>query len=434
MNGAILLAALLGLPLFCVIGLLALFGSLDQGLRSGILFIDPYDKIVASPLFIAIPLFTLAGYLLSESGAPARSVRLARACLGWLPGGVALSAIATCALFTAITGASGVTIIAIGGLLLPVLLKDGYGERFSLGLVTTGGSLGLLFPPSLPIILYGMIAGVDIDALFRAGVLPGFLLMVLLGLYALRVAARSAVSRSPFDRVELGAALKASWGELPIPLLIVGGIYGGWITASEAAAVVAAWVLVIEVAVYRDIPWRRLPEIVSRAMMLVGGILLILCLAFSFTNYLVDAEVPSRILSSMSGVVEGAPSRWLQATLGLSAATAEWVLFLALVNVFLLIVGCLMDIFSAILIVVPILIPLGQRYGVDPVHLGVVFLTNLEIGYSTPPVGINLFISSLRFRRPVLELYRASLPYIALLLLALLIITYWPGLSLAFKA
>lgn len=405
------LLALLGLPLFVVIGWVALLAFASAEIDPAAIIIELY-RMASQPVLVAIPLFTAAGFLLAESGAPGRIVRLSRAALSWMPGGLAVVSLIACAVFTAFTGASGVTIIAMGGLLFPILLKEGYPERFSLGLMTTSGSLGLLFPPSLPIILYGLVAGVSIDGLFRAGLLPGLLILGILAGYAMVVSRKADIPRPAFGWGELRAALKDAAWELPLPPLVLWLIYGGIVTPAEAAAVTVIYVLLVEVAVYRDIPVRRLPAIVGESMTLVGAVLLILGCALGLTNYLVDAEVPQALLAWMQG--------WITSP----------VMFLLVLNLFLLVVGCLMDIFSAIIVVVPLILPVAQSYGIDPLHLGIIFLTNLEIGYMTPPVGLNLFIAGFRFNRPVLELYRASLVYLGLLLVALLVITWVPGLSL----
>jgi C4-dicarboxylate transporter, DctM subunit len=402
------LLALLGMPLFAVFGVLAL--ALFYGAQVDIssVAVSMYS-IAGSPLLVAIPLFTFAGYLFAHSRTPDRLVRLSRA---FFPGGLAIVALVACAAFTAFTGASGITIVAMGGLLLPALLKDGYDRRFSLGLVTASGSLGLLFPPSLPLIIYGYVASVEIDKLFLAGIVPGILLVALLGGYGLYRGRRDGVRG---ERPSVGAAwaaLKGAAWEVPLPIIVLGGIYGGWITVMEAAAITALYALVVEVFVYRDVPVRQLPAIVAETVTLVGGILVIIMCSFGFVNYLIDAEVPMRIL------------QWMQQYI-----TSKYT-FLLILNVFLLIVGCLMDIFSALIVVVPLIAPVAVGFGVNPVHLGIIFLTNLEIGYLTPPVGLNLFISSYRFQEPVIKLYRASVPFLLLMLIALVVITYAPALSL----
>ncbi len=402
------LLALYGMPLFAVFGALALILFHQSGIDISSVAVSMYS-VAGSPLLVAIPLFTFAGYLLAHSKAPERLLNLSRA---FFPGGLAVVALVACAVFTAFTGASGVTIVAMGGLLLPALLADGYGRRFSLGLITASGSLGLLFPPSLPLIIYGYVAEVEVDKLFLAGFLPGVLLLVLLGAYSAYRGRKDGVRRDRFSFQRMRAALRAAAWELPLPVIVLGGIYGGVITVMEAAAITALYVLVVEVFVYRDVALARVPAIIAESMTLVGGILVIIMCSFGFVNYLIDAEVPMSILAGMQQYI------------------SDKYTFLLILNVFLLIVGCLMDIFSALIVVVPLVTPVAAGFGVDPVHLGIIFLTNLEIGYLTPPVGLNLFISSYRFREPVIALYSASVPFLLLMLLALVVITYAPALSL----
>jgi len=411
----VILAALLmfiGAPIFVVICGLALYLFYSSGIDLSAIIIEMH-RMATTPVLVAIPLFTFAGYLLSESGTPKRLIRLSNAILGWAPGGLSVIALITCAVFTALSGATGLTIIALGGLLLPAMIRSKYPENFSLGLLTTSGTLGLLFPPSLPLIIYAVVAQVRIDHLFIAGILPGTLLIVVLSIYSMLKAAKTNVPRIRFNTAECLAALKETIWELPLPLVVLGGIYSGYFAVSEAAAITAVYVLVVEVIIYRDISLRKLPEIMKKSMVLVGAVLIILGAAMGLTNYLVDAEIPMRMLDFFKANIE---SR---------------VLFLIVLNLFLLAVGCTMGIFSALVVVVPLMMPIGQAYGIDPIHLGIIFLTNLEIGASLPPLGINLFIASMRFDRSVLKLYAASLPFIAILLLALLLITYVPWLSLA---
>ena len=408
---AILVLALLGAPLFVVIAAGALVGFHAADIPSVAVIIDLH-KIATAPNLYPIPLFTFAGYVLAESKAASRIVNVSNAILGWLPGGLAIVTLAACAFFTAFTGASGVTIIALGGLLFPALMKGNYPERFNLGLITTGGSLGLLFPPSLPIIIYGFVAQVSISQMFVAGMLPGILLIIILSAYSFFVGHRAHVPRHAFSWAELRRALWDARYEIPLPFIILGGIYQGLLTINEAAAITAFYIFVVEVLLYRDIPFKQLPRVMRESMLLVGGIMIIIGCALGFTGWLIDEDVPQRILEAMRTYID------------------DQITFLIVLNIFLLIVGCLMDIFSALIVVVPLIVPIALDFGVDPVHLGIIFLTNLEIGYATPPVGINLFISSFRFRKPVVTLYRASLPFLGLLILALLIITYVPALSL----
>jgi len=555
----IIILTLMGLPLFLVLGASALLGYLDSGQPLALFFVSNLETVAANPLFLAIPLFTLAGYLMAESGTPKRLVNLSRGLFGWMPGGLAIVSLLAMSFFTAFTGASGVTIIALGGLLFPAMIKEGYPEHFTLGLLTTGGSRGLTFPPSLPLIIFAMIAGlsmqganvkvvkkqpkvvqaanqktkvttgkiqvkkqdsldddmdkelaeldepskkpskkvvkkagkedldqemdaeldeldkpakkaatkkgnddidkeldaaldnadngnktakgvatiskhpkppkemapdsgpgspwseaptISVDRLFVAGALPGLFSLLLIILYAMWVGAKKGVKRTKLNAKDALKSVKEAGWELPIPLIIIVGIYGGFFTAVDAAAITAAYVFIVEVFIYRDLPKSKLFNVMKESMLLVGSILLILLAALALTNYFIDAEIPQKIFAVIKLHVH-------------SKLT-----FLIFLNIFLLIVGCLMDIFSAILVVVPIIMPVALYYHVDPTHLGVIFLINLDIGYSTPPVGINLFIGALRFKRPVLTLYKATLPYLAIMLFALIVITYWPGLSL----
>ena len=422
--GGLLLLALLGTPLFIVMGLGALVAFGLQDISSSAV-ISEMTRLASSPVLVSIPLFTFAGYLFAEGGTAKRLVRVARAAFGWMPGGLAIVALCTCAVLTAFTGASGVTIVAAGGLLMPALLQQKYSDRFSLGLLTTSGSLGLLFPPSLPLILYSYVAtsaaggltlapgdSPSVDRLFLAGILPGIFLIVALSMLSVREGRRQKIERTPFRFSRLWPALRSAIWEVPLPIIVLGGIYSGKLTVLEAASVTALYAVLSQVVFYRDVSFRRLPAIASESMTLVGGILIILGAALGLTNFLVDAEVPLTLLEWVKGAI-----------------TSKWV-FLLVLNGFLLVVGFLMDIFSALIVVVPLIVPLAMEYDVNLVHLGIIFLTNLEIGYSTPPVGLNLFISSFRFQRPVVEVYRASIPWLVVLLLALLVITYLPDLSL----
>ena len=404
--------ALFGAPIFAVMSAFALAAFYFSGVEISAVAVEIY-RLSSAPTILTIPLFTFAGYVLAESKAPVRLLKLSNAFLGWMPGGTAIVCLFVCAFFTAFTGASGVTIIALGGLLYPILIEEGYSEKFSLGLITTCGSLGLLFPPSLPIILYGIIAKVDIDDLFMAGLVPGIVLMIILGTYSIIKARGNKSKNHKFSFGELKSALWDARYELPLPIFVLGGIYGGYVTATEASALSAFYVLMVNTFVTKDLSMSKdIPKVIVESLTLVGAILLILCCALGLTNYLVDEEIPMRILGAMRTLI-----------------TNKY-LFLLVLNIFLLIVGCLMDIFSAIIVVVPLILPIAEQFGVNPLHLAIVFLTNLEIGYITPPVGINLFISSFRFNRPVLELYKVSIPFLFLMLLALIIITYIPWLTL----
>ena len=422
----LIVLALLGVPLFIVIAASAILGFMASEVDLTVIAIEIY-RLVDMQALVSIPLFTLAGYILSESNASQRLVRFIHAIFGWLPGGVAIVALIACAFFTALTGASGVTIVALGALMYPALLQAGYNERFSLGLITSSGSLGLLFPPSIALILYGVIAQqlqvsepVLIDDLFIAGVMPGLLMLVLLSLWSMWVYKRDVrVSTTNgqsdvVNRKEVIAATRAAIWEIPLPIVILGGIFSGYFAISEAATVAVVYVLVVEVVIYKDITFKQLPEIMREAMTLVGAILLILGASLASTNYLIDAEIPTRIFDAIREHID-------------SKLT-----FLLMLNVFLLVLGMILDIFSALIIMIPILLPIAVGYGIHPIHLGIIFLANMQIGYFTPPVGINLFIASHRFKKPITELYLSTLPYMVILLLAVIIITYWPDLTLAF--
>jgi C4-dicarboxylate transporter DctM subunit len=407
----IYLLALTGTPLFVVIAALALLSFYQGGIDLTVVFIEMY-RIAETPTLTAIPLFAFTGFLLAESRAADRLVRFSEVLLGWLPGGLGIMATIVCALFTAFTGASGMTIVALGGLLYPALIKKGYDENFSLGLLTTSGSLGLLFPPSIPLIIYGIVAQTPIDQLFIAGIVPGLLMVGAISLYSLKVGMRSGAVRRNYNPGDGLKAIRESAWELLLPVVVLGGIFGGFIAVSEAAALSTIYILFVEVVVHREISLRQLPGIMRDTMVLVGGIFVILASAMAYTNFLIDAEIPNQLL--------GAIQQHVTSPLA----------FLILLNLFLLAVGCMVDMFSALLVVVPLILPISVAYDVHPVHLGIIFLTNLEIGYSTPPVGLNLIISSIRFEKPILTLYRASLPFLLILLVVLLLITYIPSLSL----
>ncbi len=412
----LILLALIGTPLFIVIAASALIGFYSAEIDLSVIIIEFY-RLAEMPILLAIPLFTFAGYLLSESKAPLRLVRLTQALLGWMPGGLAIVALSACALFTAFTGASGVTIVALGALLYPALKQAGYHDNFNLGLITSAGSLGVLFAPSLPLILYGIVSqqmGIgetfSIDDLFLAGILPGILMILMLSGWSAWQG--RTLPTTPFTWKELRAAAIDSRWELPLPFIMLGGIYSGYFAVSEAAAVTAIYVLLVEVFILREISLKALPGIMRESMVLVGAILIILGLSLASTNYLIDAQVPTKIFETIREHIK------------------DPLTFLLALNIFLLILGTMLDIFSAIVIMTPILLPVALGYNIHPIHLGIIFLANMQIGYFTPPVGMNLFIASYRFKKPVTQLCRATIPFFFILLVALLIITYWPALSL----
>ena len=402
--------ALLGGALFVLLAGASIIGYATAGEPISTILID-FNRLTRNSTILIIPLFTFAGYIIAEGKAPQRLVAFARASVGWLPGGIAVVVLGTCAFFTTFTGASGVTIIALGGLVYPIL-RQTYNERFSLGLITASGSIGLLFPPSVPLILYAIIAQVPIDRMFLAGIIPGILILGVLSLYCSGWSVIKKAETTPFDLMVFLKTLWAAKWELLLPFLILGGYLSGLVTLDEAAALTAIYACVVEIVIHRSISLKVLPRIVKESTVLVGAILIILGIALGLTNYLITLDVPTTVLD------------WIQST------TESRIITLIGLNIFLLIVGCLMDIFSAIIIVVPLLLPIAEQFGIDKAHLGIIVLTNLEIGYLTPPVGMNLFISSIKFDRSVVLLYRSVLLFIALLLVALVLVTYVPELSL----
>lgn len=402
--------ALLGGALFVLLGGATIIGYATAGETLGSILID-INRLTKHSTIIIIPLFTLAGYIIAEGKAPQRLVAFARASVGWLPGGIAIVVLVTCAFFTTFTGASGVTIIALGGLVYPIL-RQTYNENFSLGLITASGSIGLLFPPSIPLILYAIIAEVPIDAMFFAGIIPGIIILVILSSYCSGWSLIKKTETTPFNWEEFFRTLWDAKWELFLPLLVLGGILSGFVSLDEVAALTVIYVCIVEMCIHRSFSVRALPRLVKESMVLVGAILIILAMALALTNYLITLGVPDMVLD------------WI------TSITDNKIITLIGLNVFLLIVGCLMDIFSAIVIIVPLLLPMADVLGIDKVHLGVIVLTNLEIGYLTPPIGMNLFISSMKFKKSVVLLYRSVLLFIGLLLIALILVTYIPDLSL----
>ena len=401
--------ALFGGALFVLLGGASIIGYATADLPISTILID-FNRIIKNTTIPIIPLFTFTGYIIAEGKAPQRLVAFARASVGWLPGGIAVVVLGTCAFFTTFTGASGVTIIALGGLVYPIL-RQTYNEKFSLGLITASGSIGLLFPPSIPLILYAIVAQVPIGTMFFAGIIPGMLILAILSAYCCGWSIFKRTETTPFDRsVFLRTLWDAKW-ELMLPFLVLGGIFKG-INLDEVAALTVIYVCIVEICIHRSISVKILPRLVKESMLLVGAILIILGIALGLTGYLNTLEVPMIVLD------------WIQ------SITENKVITLIGLNIFLLIVGCLMDIFSAIIIIVPLLLPIADQFGIDKVHLGIIVLTNLEIGYLTPPVGMNLFISSMKFDKSIVLLYRSVLLFIGLLLIALILVTYIPDLSL----
>ena len=412
------LAAVLGVPLFVLIGSAAMIGFVQAGYDLTLVAVE-FQRLGQLPGLEAIPLFAFAGTLLGQSSAPKRLLAVVQAWLGWLPGGVAIVSLLVCALFTAFTGASGVTIVALGGLLYPALIGAGYSRQFTLGLLTAGGSLGLLFAPSLPLILYGFVAGqlatdppTTVEDLFLAGIAPGILMVAALSALAVWHGLQHRRTTQSFEWSRALNSLRDAVWELPLPVLVLSGIYAGWVAASEAAALTALYVLGVVMLARREMSVLRLLDVAADAVRLVGAILIVLGMALALSNWLIDQEVPSRLFE------------WTQQHID------SPLLFLLLLNLFLLLVGMLLDIFSAIVILVPLLMPVAAGFGIHPVHLGIILLANLQLGYFTPPVGMNLFIASYRFDAPVTQLVRASWPFFLVLLGCVLLITWWPALSL----
>lgn len=405
-------SALLGAPIFVVLGGLAVVLFLNAG---GIVAVIPNEAytMLTGPVIPTIPLFTLAGFLLSESKAGERLVHAFRGCFGWLPGGLAIMAILVCAFFTTFTGASGVTILALGGLLSYILIQGKYPEGFSHGLLTASGSIGLLFPPSLPIILYGVVAHVNIKHMFIGGLIPGTLMIVVLALFGIRKMRRPAAQRQKVDVGEILTAVRKSAWEIALPVVIIILFFRGITTLVETGAIAVLYGFIVEVFIHRDIKLRDLPAVVLKCIPMLGGVLTILAVARGLSYFIVDAEIPVMLTEWTSTHVE---SKYL---------------FLIALNIGLLITGCFMDIFSAIVVVVPLIVPLGEAFGIHPVHLGIIFLANLELGYLTPPVGLNLFLASFRFGKPLVAVYRDVIPFLIALLAAVLLITYIPWMTTA---
>lgn len=433
-GGLVALLGVVGGPLVALVGLLALIGTPLFAIMGGAAELawlthhDPEQRVLrrlasdvfgpyfaGSPIITTIPLFTFVGYVMAESKTPERLVRAATAWLGWMPGGLAIVCVIASAIFTLFTGGSGVTIIAVGGLLLPALRKSGYSEKFSLGLVTTGGSLGLLLPWALPLLVYAMITGLDFQLVNKAVLLPGALVLVLFALYSVYVGVKENIPRQPFVLKE---AISAFWEfkwELGVFALLIMSVKSQLAQIDEAAGLVAAYTFAIEVFIYKDLSTKKdLIRIAKGSMALSGAVILILAMANALVNYVGDEHLPNKVLDAMLKV--GFDKTWQ---------------FLIVMNVFLLVLGMVMDGFSAILVAVPLVLPFAAYFGLGPFHVAIMFVLNLELAFSCPPLGLNLFIASFRFNRPVIGLYRVALPFVGVLAFALLIITYVPKLSSA---
>jgi tripartite ATP-independent transporter DctM subunit len=410
----LVLLAFIGVPLFSIFGAAAilLFLNLPEGTWASPAIDVFSERFAANPSLMTIPLFTFAGYMLAESGMPRRLIAFSRAWLGWMPGGLAVVCLMASAFFTTFTGGSGITIVAVGGLLLPVMLEDGYPEKFSLGLVTTGGSLGILFPPAVPLMLYGIVSQVSMDKLMVAGIIPGVLVVAVLGVYAAFVGIRAGFKKTPFRIKDAMRTLSDVKWELAIPVFLIAGYATGYMRIYEASIFTAIYVLIVEVVIYRDISVRRdLPRVAVDSMILVGAILVILACAMGFTSWMIQAEVPTKLLDFIQSIIK---SRFI---------------FLLVLNVFLIFIGMMMEVFSALIVAVPLMLPIAHAYGLDPFHFAIIFLLNLEIAYLAPPLGINLFISSIRFGKPITYLYRSVLTFIAVLFVTLMVVCYVPILT-----
>lgn len=396
---------LISVPVFSVIILLTfyLYHTADINITSMVI---EFLRLSSMPSLIAIPLFSFAGFILASSNAPNRLLNLFSALFGFLDGGVVLGAIISASIFTAFSGASGITIIALGGILMPILLKYGYPEKFSLGIISTTGSLGLLFPPSLPIILYSIVAKIDLNILFKKAFLYGIIIILFFYIYSLIVSKKNKIKPEKFNYEKLKKAIIESKWEIPLPLIVIGGIYSGTITASEASSITCLYALIVEVFINREIKINQIGEIIIKTMLLVGSIFIVLASALAFTNYIIDLQIPEKLFEYLSLYVK---SKYL---------------FLFILNILLLLIN-MIEIFSAIIIVVPIMVPVALNYGIDPIHLAIIFLINLELGYMTPPFGINLFLSSLRFNKKISDVYKAVIPSWILLFIVLILTTYF---------
>ena len=402
-----------GLPIFILLASLAIFFFLSEPTEWATNYdlistiSDSAYRIVVSPTLAAIPIFTLAGYILAESNISDRLIKFFKSSLGWLPGSTVLIVVILCAFFTALTGGSGVTILALGAILYPILVHDGYSKRFSLGIITTAGSLGLLFPPSLPAIIYSVTAGINPLELFRQALIPAIFLMSIMFFYGLYMLPKNKKIEKFNFKSAYNSAKIAKW-EIAIPLLIILSLFSGFATLVESAALLVLYVLTVELYIFKDVSFKDLPKIIIDCSTLVGGVLIILGFAMGFTGYLVDAQIPLKILNFVQNTI------------------SSKIIFLLALNILLLIIGCLMDVFSAIIVVVPLIAPLAAYFGIDPFHLAIIFIANLELGYITPPVGMNLYLSSYRFNKDMPTIYSATLPFFFIRLIGVLFITYIP--------
>ncbi len=408
----LILTAFLGVPIFIVLGGIGFFLFSRLGLPLEIMPNQAYTVLTGNSI-AAIPLFAIVGFLLSESQAGERLVKFFQAVFSWFPGGLIVMAVLVCAFFTTFTGASGVTILALGGLLSFILLDAGYSKRFSVGILTASGSVGLLFPPSLPVIIYGVIAQTSIKDMYIGGLVPGMVLALALAAAGIMFSVKRKIPRHPLQPKQALRSLAKSVWELLLPLVILVFYFGGITNLQESAAVAVLYALVVETLIKRDLKLKDLPKVLAKCIPVIGGVLIILALANGLSYYIIDAQIPTKLAAWVEGAI------------------ASKYVFLLLLNLALLVVGCFMDIYSAILVVVPLIIPLGNLYGIHPVHLGIIFLANLELGYLTPPVGLNLFLASYRFNEPMPKVYRDVLIFLGIMLGAVLLITYVPFLTTA---
>jgi len=411
--GVLILATAFGLPIAIAIGGAAALLFFLEGTPIAAVPGEAY-RMATSPMLPAIPLFTLAGYILAAGGSSQRLLALFTAMVGWMPGGLAIVVTLLLAFFTPLTGASGITILAMGGLLLPMLVRARYPEDHSVGLVTVSGSIGVMLPPSLPVILYAYYAELQLNHLFIGGLVPGLLLIIVVAAWGAWRGWTKGATRTPFALSDLGGALWLAKWELLLPFIIIGGIFSGIATLVEAAALTVVYALFVETLVFRDIRIdRKLLRVAVESATMVGGFMIILSVALGLTNYLIIAQIPMHALNLVKEFIES-PA-----------------LFLLALNALLIIVGALMDIYSAIIIIVPLIAPMAAAYGIDPIHLGIIFLANMQLGYLMPPMGENLFLSAYRFKKPLTEIYRATIPYVVILTATILLITYIPSLTLA---